>query len=510
MGHVNADAASDRPAPPPASAPPTGQRLPPPPSPGSRRRPEGPDGPGSAPSGPPEGGDDTAVRPTPPWGAPGLAGRPARPQGPPTGAAPPATGQLPAVPGGAPLPSAGPGRPAPGYGGPPPGAPNGMSSGAPGYRGGAQAGGTPGAPGPSFGGRPAGRPGTWLAVVAAALVGALVAAGVTALALAGDDDDAAEGRTDLSGGGDTADIQAVLDEVQDAVVTIETSGYAQGSVFEGAGTGVVLSAEGLVLTNAHVIAGSEDISVRVFDGSSHPALVVGSAPEADLAVIQVEGAGELSAATLGSSSDLQVGEPVIAIGNALNLGGRPSVTTGIVSATDRTITSPEGSLTGLIQTDAAINVGNSGGPLVDAAGEVIGINTAILEDTQNLGFAIDIDSARPIIEDLSQGGGATTSGSRPILGVSTRDLASVAEQTRAGLGIVATDGAFVIDVLEGGGAEAAGVEPGDVILGLDDEPISTSNQLVEAIAAHEPGDEVALTVERDGEQATITVELAGG
>ncbi|HKH05805.1 MAG TPA: trypsin-like peptidase domain-containing protein [Acidimicrobiales bacterium] len=513
---MNADAASDRPAPPPpASAPPTGQRLPPPPppSPGSRRRPEGPDGPGSAPSGPPEGGDDTAVRPTPPWGAPGLAGRRARPQGPPTGTAPPATGQLPAVPGGAPPPPAGPGRPAPGYGGPPPGAPNGMSSGAPGYRGGAQAGGTPGAlgaPGPSVGGRPAGRPGTWLAVVAAALVGALVAAGVTALALAGDDDDAAEGRTDISGGGDTADIQAVLDEVQDAVVTIETSGYAQGSVFEGAGTGVVLSAEGLVLTNAHVIAGSEDISVRLFDGSSHPASVVGSAPDADLAVIQVEGAGELSAATLGSSSDLQVGEPVIAIGNALNLGGRPSVTTGIVSATDRTITSPEGSLTGLIQTDAAINVGNSGGPLVDAAGEVIGINTAILEDTQNLGFAIDIDSARPIIEDLSQGGGATTSGSRPILGVSTRDLASVAEQTRAGLGIVATGGAFVIDVLEGGGAEAAGVEPGDVILGLDDEPISTSNQLVEAIAAHEPGDEVALTVERDGEQATITVELAGG
>src|SRR5829696_7907862 len=452
MGHVNADAASDRPAPPPpASAPPTGQRLPPPrpPSPGSRRRPEGPERSGSAPSGPPEGGDDTAVRPTPPWGAPGLAGRPARPQGPPTGAAPPATGQAPAVPGGAPPPPAGPGRPAPGYGGPPP-APNGMSSGAPGYRGGAHAGGALGAPGPSVGGRPAGRPGTWLAVVAAALVGALVAAGVTALALAGDDDDAAEGRTDISGGGDTADIQAVLDEVQDAVVTIETSGYAQGSVFEGAGTGVVLSAEGLVLTNAHVIAGSEDISVRLFDGSSHPASVVGSAPDADLAVIQVEGA-----ASLGSSSDLQVGEPVIAIGNALNLGGRPSVTTGIVSATDRTITSPEGSLTGLIQTDAAINVGNSGGPLVDAGGEVIGINTAILEDTQNLGFAIDIDSARPIIEDLSQGGGGTSEGERPILGVSTRDLASVAEPTRTGLGIVATDGAFVIDVTPGGAAEEA-------------------------------------------------------
>ena len=121
------------------------------------------------------------------------------------------------------------------------------------------------------------------------------------------------------------------------MVTIETSVYAQGGVFEGAGTGVVLSDDGLVLTNAHVIAESDDISVRPFDGAEHDATLVGSEPSNDLAVIRVEGADDLVPAELGSSEDLLVGEPVIAIGNALNLGGLPRVTTGIVSAIDRTI-----------------------------------------------------------------------------------------------------------------------------------------------------------------------------
>jgi serine protease Do len=350
--------------------------------------------------------------------------------------------------------------------------------------------------------RPGRRPGGWSGLLAAALVGAVVAAAVTAVALS-DDDDA----TAPVAGGDASDVQAVLDKVQDSVVTIQTSGYAQGSVFEGAGTGVVLSEDGLVLTNAHVVADSADISVRLFDGSQHDATLVGSATDSDLALIQVEGAGPLHAATLGSSGDLEVGEPVIAIGNALNLGGLPSVTTGIVSAVDRTISSPEGSLSGLIQTDAAINVGNSGGPLVDADGEVVGINTAILQDTQNLGFAIDIDSARPVIDDLKAGGG--DDGERPLLGVSTRDVGSIDDATLAQLGVESDDGAFVVQVTPGTGADEAGIEAGDVIVALDGEAVTSSDELGEAVSGHEVGDVVDVTVERQGQETTLSAELTG-
>jgi putative serine protease PepD len=335
------------------------------------------------------------------------------------------------------------------------------------------------------------------------LVGALVAAAVTTAVLAEDDDGAP-----LAVSGAASDLQAVLRQVQDSVVTIHTSGYAQGSVFEGAGTGVVLSDDGLVLTNAHVVADSDDISVRLFDGSQHDASLVGSASDSDLAVIKVEGAAPLHPATLGKSADLEVGEPVIAIGNALNLGGLPSVTTGIVSAVDRTISSPEGSLSGLIQTDAAINVGNSGGPLVDAEGEVVGINTAILQDTQNLGFAIDIDSARPVIEDLKAGGGGAEA-ERPLLGVSTRDLASIDGATLEQLQIEAEAGAFVVEVTPGTGAEAAGIAAGDVIVALDDEPVDSSASLGEAISGHAVGDEVEVRIERNGEEATLGAELTG-
>lgn len=409
------------------------------------------------------------LRPTPPWGGAAVSARPA----------PPPSGPGPAVPSGslprAPQPAAAPGTPAP-----------------------------PGPPASAPGGRPSGgwsRRG-WTAALVGGLVGAVVAAAVTAGVLAGSDDD--DPRPAASG--DASDVQAVLADVQDSVVTIHTSGYAQGSVFEGAGTGVVLSEDGLVLTNAHVVADSDDISVRLFDGSQHDASLVGSASDNDLAIIKVEGGSPLHVATLGTSGDLEVGEPVIAIGNALNLGGLPSVTTGIVSAVDRTISSPEGTLSGLIQTDAAINVGNSGGPLVDADGEVVGINTAILQDTENLGFAIDIDSARPIIEDLKAGGGSDD-GERPLLGVSTRDLASVDQATLDQLGIEASEGAFVVQVTPGMGAEAAGIQAGDVIVRLDDEPVDSSASLGEAISGHDVGDEVEVRIERNGEEATVDAEL---
>ncbi|HEY8526984.1 MAG TPA: trypsin-like peptidase domain-containing protein [Acidimicrobiales bacterium] len=333
-----------------------------------------------------------------------------------------------------------------------------------------------------------------------------MAGGTTATALTLADDDE-EPRAALTTPDGSMDVQAILQEVEESVVTIETSGLEHGALFEGAGTGVVLSEDGLVLTNAHVLEGSDGISVRMFDGSTHDASLVGSAVSNDLAVIRIEGVSGLQPATLGSSDSLDVGEPVIAIGNALNLGGQPTVTTGIVSALSRTITASDGTtLTDLIQTDAAINPGNSGGPLVDSSGEVVGINTAILENTQNIGFSIAIDSVRSIIEDLQSGNGEITPDT-PLLGVSTISLDTVTESVIEQLDISADEGAFVVEVEPGSGADDAGLRQGDVILEVDGEPITSSEDLGEVVRSSEVGQELEITIERDGEQRTVTAEL---
>ncbi|MGH9210690.1 MAG: S1C family serine protease [Acidimicrobiales bacterium] len=327
------------------------------------------------------------------------------------------------------------------------------------------------------------------------LLGALVAGVVVAVALSGDDD---AGRPAAVTSDDTLDIQAILDNVEESVVTIETTV---------SGTGIVLSPDGMVLTNAHVITNADQIEVRMFDGSEHEASLVGSSPDDDLAVIQLEGVSGAVAADLGSSDSLLVGDPVIAIGNALNLGGRPTVTQGIVSATNRTINDVDDSgrpvrLSNLIQTDAAINRGNSGGPLVDATGQVVGVNTAILRDTQNIGFAIAIDPVRSLIDDLRNGEGEITPDS-PFLGVATIDLEDVPDSIRSELGITADDGAFVSEVTPDSAADEAGIEPADVILEIDGEPITSTTDVQEAIAAHEPGDELEITVQREGDEETV-------
>jgi serine protease Do len=342
----------------------------------------------------------------------------------------------------------------------------------------------------------------------AALVGALVAAAVCAVALWPDREVSVVARPPVTTPDGAMDVQQILDQVQASVVTIETSVTARGGVFEGAGSGVVLSADGLVMTNAHVISQSEDVAVRTFDGATRSATLVGSEPANDLAVIRVEGVEDLVPAELGSSSALLVGEPVIAIGNALNLGGQPSVTTGIVSAVNRSIESEGGEppLSDLIQTDAAINPGNSGGPLVDSSGAVVGINTAIIADSQNIGFAISIDSAKPIIEELQQGNGEITPDT-PRLGVTTLPLDNVPDAVREQLQIEADRGAFVDDVVAGSGAEEAGVRPGDVIVAIDGEEITSNDQLGDIVREHEPGDSIELTIERNGEQQTLTAVI---
>jgi len=357
-----------------------------------------------------------------------------------------------------------------------------------------------------------GRSRGWLTALAGFVLGALVVGAIAGAIVARDDDPTqVVARPAVVTPEGVMDIQKIVDQVEDSVVTIETSASTAGGVFEGAGTGIVLSKDGLVLTNAHVISGTNDIKVRLFDGSSHTAGLIGSTPDDDLAVIKIDEVDDLKPAKLGSSEVLQVGEPVIAIGNALNLGGQPSVTQGIVSAKDRSIsddgpTGEQVNLDNLIQTDAAINPGNSGGPLVDAAGEVVGINTAIIADSQNIGFAIAIDPVKDLIEDLRNGKGDITPDTA-FLGVQTVDLEGVEEAVRTQLGIKADKGAFVSEVTPGSGAEKAGIEDGDVIVAIDGDEIETSTEVANAVREHEPGDEVELRIERDGKERTIKATL---
>jgi putative serine protease PepD len=227
---------------------------------------------------------------------------------------------------------------------------------------------------------------------------------------AGDSSSATARSTSVVFTGEAMDVAAVLDRVEASVVSIDTVVQMGRGPFRGeatgAGTGVVLDADaGYVLTNAHVVDGATSITVTVGDGTARTATLVAADTTNDIAVVQVADTSGLVAAPIGSSADLAVGDDVIAIGNALALDGGLSVTEGIVSALDRTIETESGSLDGLVQTDAAISSGNSGGALVNAAGEVVGINTAVATSSgsvsaSNIGFAIPIDTATQVAERL--------------------------------------------------------------------------------------------------------------
>jgi putative serine protease PepD len=302
------------------------------------------------------------------------------------------------------------------------------------------------------------------------------------------------------------DIQKVLGVIRPSVVTIQTG--APDSMFGGAGSGVIISDDGLILTNAHVIEGAGgNITIRYNDGTTSSASLVGASTADDIALVQADRTG-LTPATLGSSANLLVGDPVVAIGNALNLGGDPSVTSGIVSAKDREISDGTISLRNLIQTDAAINPGNSGGPLVNADGQVIGINTAIIQGAQNIGFSIAIDSVEALIEELKAGGGDLTADTA-VLGVSTIDVNSpdLDQATKDEFAISADAGAVVVAVDPAGGAGAAGVQEGDVVIEVDGEAISSAADLTQAIRSRSPGDEASVVIERRGERQTLAVTL---
>jgi len=313
-------------------------------------------------------------------------------------------------------------------------------------------------------------------------------------------------RPALSLQGKALDIRGVLAKVKPSVVSIRTGARTIDGVQEAAGSGVVLTKDGFVLTNAHVVESANTIDVAFADGTVKKADLVGSFPSNDVALVKARDVDSVVPAELGSSAELQVGDDVVAIGNALNLGAQPTVTRGIVSALDRSISAPNVELKHLIQTDAAINPGNSGGPLVNALGQVVGINTAIIPDSQNLGFSLSIDSIKPLIQQLEAGQGEVNRDT-PFLGVSTTSLDDQDPIVLRRYGVTATDGAFVVGVQPGTSADSAGLQPGDVIVGIDGKTITSNEQVGAVIRSHKAGDRLQIEYQREGQTKTATVEL---
>ena len=309
----------------------------------------------------------------------------------------------------------------------------------------------------------------------------------------------------------------VIERVRPAVVNV-TSDIFQTNAFgppsgQGTGTGFIIRSDGIVVTNYHVVEGANKLTVITTPPNSRrfDARVIGGDASADLAVLKIEAHG-LPTVPLGSSSELKLGQRVVALGYALALKGGPTVTTGIVSAMDRTITAqdpnyhPENGADGtrtyrdIIQTDAAINPGNSGGPLVNLMGEVVGINSAGAGQAENIGFSISIDAAKPIIER------AVSDPDEPVayLGVVTQ---TVNDSLSYQFDLPVDEGAYVVDVAADGPADAAGIGSGDVIVEFDGLKVTSSEQLGNLIRAGKPGDTVSVVVESRSGRKTYEVAL---
>ncbi|MEM1287351.1 MAG: Do family serine endopeptidase, partial [Pseudomonadota bacterium] len=266
------------------------------------------------------------------------------------------------------------------------------------------------------------------------------------------------------------------------------------------GSGFIIDGSGIIVTNNHVVAEADDIEVVLTDGRAYPAEIIGRDESTDLAVLQIEPEEELPAVSFGDSDGLRIGEWVVAIGNPFGLGG--SVSLGIVSAMNRNIGA--GPYDSFIQTDAAINRGNSGGPLFNLDGEVVGVNTAILSPngrSVGVGFAIPASTVDAIVSQLINFGSTR----RGLLGVNIQEVTT---ELVEGLALDRPRGALVSHVTEGGPAEEAGIERGDVIVRFAGRPVDTYNDLPARVAQTAPGTEVPVDVIRRGEAVTLTVILA--
>ncbi len=309
----------------------------------------------------------------------------------------------------------------------------------------------------------------------------------------------------------------IAKKVGPSVVSITTSAtgrdvFGRNSQSEGAGTGIIISADGLILTNKHVVNAGTSFAIVTSDGKEYKNVkLVAKDPGNDIAFLKVEGGSGFTPAELGDSSKMEVGSFVVAIGNALGQF-QNTVTTGVISGKGRPIVASEGSgaeqLQNLFQTDAAINPGNSGGPLVNIDGQVIGINTAVAgQGSQNLGFAIPINEAKRDIATVSQGGKIV----RAYVGVSyipvTPELAQ-ANNLGVNYGAYISGGQNGSGVQSGSPAAKAGLKDGDIILKVNDTKIDSSHSLSSLVSQFQPGDTVTLTIYRDGKEQQVKVTLA--
>jgi serine protease Do len=266
---------------------------------------------------------------------------------------------------------------------------------------------------------------------------------------------------------------------------------------QGAGSGVIINSNGTILTNNHVVEGAKEVTVTLADKQEFKAEVVGRDPKTDLAVLKISAGKNLPAANLGNSDQLQVGDWVLAVGNPFGLNS--TVTSGIVSAKGRVIGA--GPYDDFIQTDASINPGNSGGPLFNMSGEVVGINTAIISGGQGIGFAIPVNTARPLIPQLVENGKVT----RGYLGV---NIQTVTPELASALKLQDAKGVLVADVISGAPAEKAGIKRGDIIVAFNGKPVQDSHELPAMVAATPVGKEVPITVVRDGKEQQMLVKVA--
>jgi serine protease Do len=313
-------------------------------------------------------------------------------------------------------------------------------------------------------------------------------------------------------------VRQVAQRVRPAVVQVTNQQTAvnqlnrPSTVPTGVGSGVIYDDQGHILTNNHVVEGANQLLVSLPDGRSFPATLVGGDPRTDLAVIQIH-ATDLPVAELGDSQELQVGDWVVAIGDALALPGGPTVTAGVVGALNRTVQEPGDSprssgpyLFDVIQTDAPINPGNSGGPLVNLKGQVVGINTLGAGQAepgvqaQGIGFAISISAAKPIADQLVVTGQVV----HPFLGVR---FVALNPAIGAQLGVNVKEGAAIVGVVPGSPAARAGLRAREVVTQVDGTSVKDDSDLARIIAAHKPGDRLTLTVLDGGQSSTATVTL---
>jgi len=300
-----------------------------------------------------------------------------------------------------------------------------------------------------------------------------------------------------------------VEKVAPSVVNISIVRLMRQNLFtvvplRGMGSGFVISSEGRILTDFHIVENAQQVEVTLSDGRKLRGVVSGKDSSTDIALVEVP-AGNLVPAELGDSDKLKVGQMAIAIGNPFGflLGGGPTVTAGVVSALSRTINADGRMYEGLVQTDAAINPGNSGGPLIDIDGKVIGINTANIPFAQGIGFAIPINTAKYVVEQLLEKGRVI----RPWLGITGL---TVTKEVATYYNLPTRSGVVLAGIVRGGPADEAGLEEGDIVVGADGTAVDTMEQLQREIRRKKPGDVLNLTIVRDGRrrEASLTLQEA--